>query len=406
MTSSRALAFAFLIALAPCQGQADPREKPELLPLTKGQRIVFLGDSITHHGHWVSALEMLLMVTRPELQLTFVNAGIGGDRVAHGLARLKDDVVAMKPDVVTVLFGMNDAGYVAEDARLLQTYEKDLDSLVGRLRKETSARIVVFGPTFYDDGANDPKKKKPFYNDVLLKYQGACERVAEAYKAVFCGLNDPMRRMTEELRKKDPKATLSPDAIHPETAGGFTIADAIARELWKDPKAVDLLVGPSADGGADHVLRVPRIALPLPAEVKVVAEIGKLEARYNAFTLRAVGVGSGKLAVLVDGKKIGVFTSSELATGVPVGALPEAPWCSKAQELWNLAEQNRKLVNKDLRGKVAAIKGIKDEKQRAEAYAKVHAQLAPVWAKVHEAEAKMAALCAPFDVKVRFEPAN
>jgi hypothetical protein len=36
------------------------------------------------------------------------------------------------------------------------------------------------------------------------------------------------------------------------------------------------------------VLRVPRIALPLPQEVKGVAEIGKLDVRYNTFTLRAI----------------------------------------------------------------------------------------------------------------------
>ena len=406
MTDRRAVYLAFLLTLAPCFAQADPRQKPEVFPLTKGQRIVFVGDSITHQGHWVSALELLLMTTRPELELKFVNAGVGGDKVVHGLARLQDEVVAMKPDVVTVLFGMNDGGYLAEDARLLQTFEKDLDGLVARVRKETAARVVVLGPTFYDDASSDPKKKRPFYNDVLLRFQAACERVAQAHKSVFCGLNDPMRRMTEELRKKDPKATLSADAVHPETAGGYTIADAMARELWQDPGTVELLVGPAADGGNDHTVRVPRIVFPIPPEAKAVAEIGKLEERYNRFTLKAVGVGTGKLQVLVDGKKIGAWTASELAAGVRVDALSDAPWRSRAQELWTLAEQNRKFISKELRGKVATIKSIKDDKQRAEAYSKIHAQLAPAWAKVKESEVRMTGLCAPFDVKIRIEPAE
>jgi len=403
-TQIRSLSLAVLATLAPVLAQADPRSKPELLPLEKGQRILFLGDSITHQGHWVNALELLTMTTRPELGLRFFNAGVGGDKVTHGLARLEKEVVASKPDVVTVLFGMNDAGYVADDARLLQTFEKDLDELVQRLKKETSARVVLLGPTFYDDQSSDPKKKRPWYNETLLKFQAATERVAEAYKVLFLGLNDPMRRVTDELRKKDPKATLSPDAVHPETAGGYAIAGAIAKELWKDPAPVELMLTPTADGGPDHVLRIPRIVFPIPPEARAVADLTKLDERLNNFVLRAVGVGGGKLAVIVDGKKIGAWQASELATGVRVGNLPEAPWCSRAQELWGLAEQRRKFIGKEIRAKVAAIKAIKDEKQRLEAYSKIHAQLEKPWARVHALEEEMGRLCAPFDVRVVIQP--
>lgn len=403
MHPTRALSLAFLLAHVPCFAQADPREKPEVLPLAKGQRLLFLGDSITHQGFWVCPLEVLLMTTRPELGLEFVNAGIGGDRVVHGAARFESEVLARKPDVVTVLFGMNDGNYQPEDARLLQTYEKDLDGLVGRITKETGARVVVFGPTLYDDAANDPKKRKPFYNGVLLRFQAAAERVAEAYKAVFCELNAPMQRVTDELRKADPKATLCPDAVHPKVAGGFAIADAIARALWKDPPSVDLMVTPAADGGNEHTLRIPRICFPIPPEAQAVAKVTRLAERLNRFTLRGIGAGRGQVQVLIDGKKIGVWSAADLMKGVDVGSAADAPWCTRAQELWSLAEQRRKLVAEEIRNKVAAIKGIKDEKQRAEAYAKIHGQLAPSWAKVRELEGRMASLCKPFDVRLRFE---
>jgi lysophospholipase L1-like esterase len=376
------------------------------LPLAKCNRLVFFGDSITQQGYWVGVLEVLLLVTRPDLELEFANAGSDGDRAVHASWRLATDVVARRPDVVTVLFGMNDGGYLEHDARRLATFEKDLDGMVAKLAKEAGARVVVLGPTFFDDGVRDAKQKKPFYNDVLLEYERTSQRVAEAYKSAFIALNEPMRRATEELRKSDPKATLSPDGVHPEVAGGFCIANAIASELWRDPAPVELFVAPAADGGVDHVVKVARIPLPIPPEAKKVADLCKLEQRFNRMTLKAVGVGTGSLDVHADGSKLGTWTASELAAGVVLAGPPDAPWCKRSAELWRIAEQRRKLIKTEVRDKVTAIKLLKDEKQRQESYAKVHASLASAYAKVRALEDKMRALCRPFEVKVTIVPAR
>ena len=388
-------------ALVPCQAPADPRAKPEALPLAKGQRFVFLGDSITHQGYWVEPLELMLMVSRPELDLEFFNAGVGGDSVAQGLWRLDSEVIARKPDIVTVLFGMNDGRYVDHDARLLATFENDLDALVARIAKETKARIVVLGPTYFDDLPREGKLKRPFYNDVLRKFEGAARRIAEAHKSCFVALNEPMRIGTTELRKADPKATLVPDGVHPEVAGGYAIASAIAAELWKDPPPVEITLTPTADGGNEHVVRIPRIAFPIPPEAKKVAQLSGLESRFNRFVLKGVGIGAGNRTLQVDGKPLGTWTASQLVEGVAVGELAEAPWRRRGEELWALAEQRRKLIRNEIRDKVAAIKReIKDERQRQESYAKIHHQLATSWARVAELEKRMHALCAPFEVKI------
>ena len=97
------LALALLAPLAPAQ------KRPEL---ERGDRVVFLGDSITHAGHYVEPIESMLWCTFPELELEFFNAGVSGDVAAQAAERLDAEVICHDPDLVFVLLGMNDAGYV------------------------------------------------------------------------------------------------------------------------------------------------------------------------------------------------------------------------------------------------------------------------------------------------------
>jgi lysophospholipase L1-like esterase len=79
--------------------------------LKKNDCVVFLGDSITEQQLYSNYVETYLALRYPELNLSFFNAGWGGDTVPGGLARLERDVLALKPTVVTICYGMNDGAY-------------------------------------------------------------------------------------------------------------------------------------------------------------------------------------------------------------------------------------------------------------------------------------------------------
>src|SRR5215470_2166949 len=76
----------------------------------KGDRIIFLGDSITEQYQYSSYIELYLTTRFPGRDLTFLNAGIGGDTAAGGARRFAAHVLAEKPTAVTIDFGMNDGG--------------------------------------------------------------------------------------------------------------------------------------------------------------------------------------------------------------------------------------------------------------------------------------------------------
>jgi len=72
-----------------------------LLPLTIGEkRIVFMGDSITEF--W-SVINPDFFIGKP-----YINRGISGQTTPQMLVRFKPDVIALKPDVVVLLAGIND----------------------------------------------------------------------------------------------------------------------------------------------------------------------------------------------------------------------------------------------------------------------------------------------------------
>jgi len=95
---------------------AAPLKTAQLLAAGKEPvRIVCIGDSITgvyyHSGGLRAYPEMLQIALKkihPQAQVTVRNAGISGDTTAGGLKRLERDVLAHKPHLVTVMFGMND----------------------------------------------------------------------------------------------------------------------------------------------------------------------------------------------------------------------------------------------------------------------------------------------------------
>src|SRR5690606_4231753 len=68
----------------------------QIVPFKDGDRVVFLGNSITDGGHYHSYIWLYYLTRFPGLKLQFFNAGIGGDRVVEMLRRLDGDVFSKK----------------------------------------------------------------------------------------------------------------------------------------------------------------------------------------------------------------------------------------------------------------------------------------------------------------------
>src|SRR5579864_9601961 len=105
-----------------CMASVNAAEPDNGFFFKKGDRIVFLGDSITEQFQYSSYIELYLTTRFPKWSLTFLNAGIGGDTARGGASRFDTHVLAEKPTAVTIDFGMNDGEYGAFKANANRRY--------------------------------------------------------------------------------------------------------------------------------------------------------------------------------------------------------------------------------------------------------------------------------------------
>ncbi len=177
---------------------------------------VALGDS-TVEGigashpdlNYVSRLHARLRALYPKARVT--NLGVGGATSADVIARQLDRAIKLRPDVVTLSIGPND---ITRGIPVAQ-YEQNLDGILGRLRRETAALIVV---NLLPDLAVTPRFANGPQADVAgrqtLKFNEVLTRKGLEHDVTLVDLYLPSR---EEVPRQP--MLLWTDGYHPSDAG-------------------------------------------------------------------------------------------------------------------------------------------------------------------------------------------
>jgi lysophospholipase L1-like esterase len=215
---------------------AAPLKTAQLLVAGKEPvRIVCIGDSITgvyyHTGGLRAYPEMLqiaLQKIHPQAQITVRNAGISGDTTTGGLKRLERDVLAHKPHLVTVMFGMND---------LVRTpvadFQKNLREIIRRCRA-IDAEVVLCTQNSIVESPQRPGAKLAEFTQAIRDIAKAESLPVADCFAAFESVH-AMDALEWDL--------LLSDAIHPNMAGHKLFAETIAQAI--SSKAISLKdIGP------------------------------------------------------------------------------------------------------------------------------------------------------------------
>lgn len=186
-------------------------------------KIVCLGDSVTglyyHTGGrraYPDMLALALTKADPRAQVTAINAGISGNTTVDALKRLEKDVLDHRPDLVTVMFGLNDMVRVP-----LADFQANLTQIVKRCR-DIGAEVMLCTPNGVIDTGGRPIAK-------LIEYCDALKAVGQAQAAPVCDVYAAY----EALRDQDPAAfrLLLSDAIHPNMEGHKLNAQEICHSI-------------------------------------------------------------------------------------------------------------------------------------------------------------------------------
>lgn len=327
------LAFCFLLALSSA-GLAQSRD----FALKSGDRVVFFGDSITEQRLYTSYVQQFVISRYPDLNVKFINSGWGGDTVngnpcvpcagVGALARIQRDVVAYKPTVVTLLFGMNDGLYKDFDPDLMKTYTDGLSQIIAIIKRETHARIYVMTPTVYDAEMKTTWSHTDKYNEVLDRYSEAAKEVARREGLPVIDLHTATTAALSNARKIDKSYTFfgQGDGVHPKPEGHAVMAAEIINAWGGHATSIGIADQLWSNGAREHSFDAPA-PLPWPAfklsDTILKADPTLAEISKDAFTLGSIP--GGNYSVTVDSTNAGTFTADQIMkAGIPLNASESA----------------------------------------------------------------------------------
>lgn len=232
-----------------------------------GERIVFLGDSITQAGDrpggYVDLVRGAVKEQLPEAGIEVIGAGISGNKVPDLERRLDRDVLAKKPTAVVIYIGINDVWHSTRNQGTPKdVFEKGLRSLVERIRA-AGARVILCTPSVIGEKAVG---ENPL-DAMLDEYAGISRAVAADLKT---GLIDLRKTFVDHLAAANTaraeKGVLTSDGVHLNPAGNRFVADRMLEGLGVRPAAA------AADRLLRHVVLFKFKDSSTPADVERIVE--------------------------------------------------------------------------------------------------------------------------------------
>src|SRR5215475_10139849 len=203
--------------------------------IRKGDVVLFQGDSITDAGRsrekagtpneqpglgsgyaWLAGAELLL--DHPGDELKVFNRGISGNKVFQLADRWQADCLDLKPNVLSILIGVNDIWHTLNGQYngTIEIYERDYRALLERTRKALpKVKLVICEPFVLRCGALNDKWFPQFDS-----YRAAAKRVAQDWKATFV----PFQTMFDAAVKYAPPDRWAKDGVHPSSDGASLMA--------------------------------------------------------------------------------------------------------------------------------------------------------------------------------------
>lgn len=337
-----------------------------------GDRVVFLGDSITQQRLYTTYIEAYALTRYPSWKLSFRNVGWGGDTswlrqryrmdetllfasdetgqteminraVGSGLQR---DVLPLKPTVVTVNFGMNDHRYEAFRPDIFRAYVR-AQAEIARVLTAHGARVAFLTPQPIEDKRVDPDQD--VRNQSLRKFSDGLRDVAARTNARFVDEFDPY--LAAMMASRSAMIGRG-DAVHPGPAGHTIMAWAILKGLGATP----LVSAATLDAQAGRVesvracmidrvksengtLAFDRLdeALPMPIDAQADSALSLVPVLkdLNVYELKITGLPAGQYTVRIDGETVATVAAGELADGWNL-ARTAGPVTEQAQNVLSL----------------------------------------------------------------------
>ena len=358
------------------RGAAQPAATPAAFQ--DGDRWCALGDSITHGGTYHDLVQLFYLTRFPGRTVVAFNCGISGDTAAGALRRLDWDVLAKRPTVSSVMFGMNDVGRalygndrggpgVTQQRREhIASYRENLALIVSRLR-EAGSHVILLTPSIFDQTFEGEPPKQTGVNDALSACAEIVRELAASSNCAVVDIFALMERINREQQAKDLAFTVvGPDRVHPGAPGHFLMAYAFlkAQEMPSlvSRLSIDLVnngvavengtvedVRKQHDGGLLFTWAARALPFPVDPEIQPALGLVPFMQELNQEVLQVLGLRRGRYELRVDDSSTGVFTAEQFAAGINLAAIPDTPQFVQALDVLRLVKARAELVSENLR---------------------------------------------------------
>ena len=210
----------------------------------KSDTVLFIGDSISDYGRarpvgeglgnawgtsYVANAGALLNCMYPELALRIINMGVSGNQVRDLAARWETDVMALRPNWVSVLIGINDvwrqfdSPYIPETHVLPEEFERTYETLIQRTLP-TVKGMILMAPYFMEPNRADPMRAR------MDEYGRIVKNLADKYACVFVDLQAAWDDLFQYMHPDN----IAWDRIHPNQVGCMYIAKQFLKAVGAD----------------------------------------------------------------------------------------------------------------------------------------------------------------------------
>ena len=197
------------------------------ITVKSGDKIAFLGDSITQQGNGPAGYVNLVMdaLNANGIKAVKIPAGISGHKSNNMLERLDRDVLKKKPQHMTLSCGVNDVWHGKRGVPLDQ-YKKNITQIVEKAQA-AGIKVYILTSTMITENAKNPANIK------LAGYNAFLRQLAKEKNCVLVDLSKDMQDQIAAIKKKYPKFksgnALTYDGVHMNPMGNMMMANGVLK---------------------------------------------------------------------------------------------------------------------------------------------------------------------------------
>lgn len=330
-----------------------------------GDRVCFIGSSITMHGNNYHYINLFYATRYPDRNITFLNCGITGDATDDMLERFKTDILSVHPNYAVLMIEENDLnpslylkarqnepGIEEKKQKRIENWCRNADSLVSLLTKE-NIKVILEAPTIYDQTGQLPEENAYGVNDALGKCVEFQKHLSKKYGIPLVNVWSVMKKDNAIIQSKDPtKTIIGHDRVHVSPIGYFIMAYTFLHDQDVEKKVADIKINASKSEllseenctisniqGTDTSAAFDYLSksLPFPTPDGLNPDtLHPFTNELNSETLLVNGLKPGNYKLAIGFSNAGIYSDKDFQKGINLSQNKSTPQYKQSQEILDL----------------------------------------------------------------------